>query len=107
MNTTISETAPGMSPTRYSARRTRHHVDFFCDASKAEIVSLVGDFNGWDVAANPMRPTPDGRWLASLELTHGHHHYLFVVDGEPTLDPDATGTVRNDRGQRVSLIAVS
>ena len=91
MNTAICETGLGISPTRYSAKRTRHHVDFFCDAPKAEIVSLVGDFNGWDAVANPMRRMPDGRWMASLELTHGHHHYLFVVDGEPMLDPGATG----------------
>ena len=42
-----------------------------------------------------------------LELHHGHHRYLFVADGEPKLDPNATGIVRNERNERVSLIAVS
>jgi len=92
---------------RYSAKRTRHHVDFFCDAPEAEGVRLVGDFNGWDLAATPMRRMPDGRWMASLELPHSHHQYLFLVDGAPKLDPKASGTVHNDCNQPVSLIAVS
>lgn len=94
-------------PGRYSANRSFHHVNFFYDAPGASHVSLVGDFNGWDTAATPMLRTPDGRWMAGLELHHGHHRYLFIVDGQPKLDPNATGIVRNERNERVSLIAVS
>ena len=54
-----------------------------------------------------MSRTSDGRWIASLELHQGHHQYLFLVDGKPVLDPNANGIVRNDRDERVSLIAVS
>lgn len=92
---------------RYSAKRNIHHVDFFCDAPGAAHVCLVGDFNGWDIAATPMRRTPDGRWMVTLELHHGHHQYLFVVDGELKLDPHAAGIARTERNERVSLIAVS
>lgn len=67
----------------------------------------MGDFNGWDVHATPMRRMPDGFWLASLELPHGHHRYLFLVDGEPKLDPNANGIARDDQNNRVSLLAVS
>ena len=42
---------------RYSAKRTRHRVQFFCDAPRAESVRLVGDFNSWDLAATPMHRT--------------------------------------------------
>jgi 1,4-alpha-glucan branching enzyme len=101
------ESSPTVLPQRYSARLTQHHVDFFCDAPEAESVRLVGDFNGWDLAATPMRRLPDGRWMASLELHHGHHQYLFVVDGDLRLDPNASGVVRNDCNEPVSLIAVS
>jgi len=54
-----------------------------------------------------MNRTPDGRWMAGLELPHGHHQYLFLVDGAPQLDPKASGVTRNERGEPVSLIAVS
>jgi hypothetical protein len=50
---------------------------------------------------------PNGRWLASLELPRGHHRYLFLVDGEPTLDPHSYGTVRSENNEKFSLLAVS
>lgn len=98
---------PALAPHPYSARSTRHRVNFFCHAPGATRVSLIGDFNRWQSNANPMSQMPDASWMASLELPHGHHHYLFLVDGEPVLDPGATGIGRDARGQRVSLIAVS
>jgi len=104
---TNSESTHPTLPERYSASRTRHHVDFFCNAPEARNVRLVGDFNAWDLDATPMHRLPDGRWMASLELHHGHHSYRFVVDGTPTLDPKASGVARNNRNERVSLIAVS
>ena len=107
MITLQTEYRPAPLPRRYSAESTLHHVDFFCDAPRAEQVCLAGDFNGWDMAATPMRRTPDGRWTVGLELHHGHHQYQFVVDGEPELDPNASGIARNPRNERVSLIAVS
>jgi 1,4-alpha-glucan branching enzyme len=96
-----------MPMSRYSSNRTRRHVDFFCHAPQATNVCLVGDFNDWQATINPMQQRPDGQWMVSLELHHGHHQYLFIVDGTPTLDPNAMGTARNDLGDRVSLIAVS
>ena len=92
---------------RYSAKRTRHRVQFFCDAPKAGSVRLVGDFNSWDLAATPMHRTNDGRWMATLEVPHGHHRYLFVVDGCPRLDPNAIGIARDDLDRPASLMAVS
>jgi len=49
----------------------------------------------------------DGWWFIQVPLTHGHHNYLFLVDGTPTLDPKATGTVQADRYRKASVIAVS
>ena len=97
-----------VSPLRRSTvKRPLHLVDFFCKAPKANSVFLVGDFNDWSPVANPMNRMPDGGWLLRLSLYHGHHQYYFLVDGRPTLDPHAVGTVRNHRGEPVSLIAVS
>lgn len=33
--------------------------------------------------------------------------YRFLVDGQPVLDPNATGVVRDAQGEKASLIAVS
>ena len=94
-------------PDRYSARNNVKPVNFFCVAPQAKSVSLVGKFNGWDVLSNPMQRQSDGSWTARVELHHGHHEYLFLVDGEPMLDPHANGIARTENGERVSLIAVS
>jgi len=91
----------------YGARRTQRGVNFICVAPQAQSVSLVGDFNKWNPAANPMKRMPDGAWLLMVELAHGHHRYAFLVDGKLTLDPRAQGVTRNDQGERVSLLPVS
>ena len=92
---------------RYNAKNMAKPVNFYCSAPTAQSVCLVGDFNGWNSLANPMRRQADGCWFAQVQLTHGHHQYCFLVDGEPTLDPRGTGITRNERNERVSLIAVS
>ena len=49
----------------------------------AEAVALVGDFNGWDTHATPMRREGSGRtWSAQIPLEPGRHEYAFVVDGQ-------------------------
>jgi 1,4-alpha-glucan branching enzyme len=96
--------APARGP---SGRRVLHLVDFFCRAPQAKTVALVGDFNQWNPKAHPMTRMPDGVWFIRMELPHGHHQYLFLVDGTPTLDPNAMGKVHNERNETVSLIAIS
>lgn len=90
-----------------SAHRNVRALNFVCNAPQAQRVSVVGDFNGWNPAANVMQKTQDGAWAARIELRHGHHRYAFLADGQLTLDPMAMGITRDDQGQRVSLIAVS
>ena len=68
---------------------------------------MVGDFNRWNPSAHPMKKMPDGGWLLTVELKHGHHRYAFLVDGALTLDPLAQGITRSDKGERVSLVPVS
>jgi 1,4-alpha-glucan branching enzyme len=88
-------------------RQTLRAVNFICQAPHAKSVSVVGDFNGWDPKANPMKQTPDRAWLLSVEFKQGHHRYAFLIDGVLILDPHAQGVTRNDKGDRVSLVSVS
>jgi len=94
-------------PKRYSAKNSLTPINFLCVAPQAKHVSLIGDFNNWEPNANPMKRMPDGGWHIQVPLHHGHHMYLFLIDGHPTLDKRAQGTVRNAQNERVSLIAVS
>lgn len=101
MNTTSNHLGSAL----YSAKGQLRPVNFYCAAPHARRVELAGDFSHW----NPllMQRSVDGWWLAQVELCHGHHQYLFLVDGKPMLDPHATGITRNEEGDQVSLVAVS
>ena len=57
---------------------------------------LVADAaaGGWLV----VYPGPPNAWS---------HHYLFLVDGTPTLDPKATGIIQADHYGKASMVAVS
>ena len=92
---------------RYSAKRISKPVNFICTAPGATQVSVIGEFNGWNPEANPMKRQPDGAWAVQVPLSHGHHQYLFYVDGEAFLDPRAQGVTRTAQGERVSLLAIS
>ena len=94
-------------PNHYSAKSVIKPVPFTCLLPEASQVFVTGDFNDWDAASHPMKRMPDGAWRAEIPLNRGHHHYLFLVDGKPVLDPKAQGIARNERGEKVSLIAVS
>jgi len=89
---------------RYSVKKDPKPVSFICQAHQARQVCIMGDFNDWDSNSHPMTRQLDGAWRIELPLNHGHHHYLFVIDGKPALDPRAQGIARNEK---VSLVAVS
>ncbi len=92
---------------QFSAKKTVKPVNFLCTIDTAQHVSLVGDFNDWHPEATPMERQPDGCWRAQVTLPAGHHHYQFLVDGKPTLDPRAQGIARNEQNEKVCLVAVS
>lgn len=96
-----------MNRSSFGPNKTLRPMNFVCNAPQAQSVSLVGDFNGWNPALHRMKRMPDGAWLLTVDLKHGHHRYAFLVDGVLTLDPRAQGITRNDRGERVSLVPVS
>ncbi|HZR19615.1 MAG TPA: isoamylase early set domain-containing protein [Verrucomicrobiae bacterium] len=103
----MESASPLFSAQRYSAKRMSKPVNFICVAPAAKRVSLVGEFNGWNPEAHPMKRQPDGVWLLQVPLHHGHHQYRFLVDDKPELDPKASGIARDRSGERASLIAVS
>ena len=97
----------GGGNSRYSAKNNVRPTNFLFFAPQAASVSVLGDFNNWSPNAHPMKRQPDGGWTAQIPLVHGHHQYVYLVDGVRTLDPRAQGTGRDPNNERVSLIAVS
>lgn len=90
---------------KYSARNSLRPVNFYCWAPQGRSAQIAGDFNHWFPV--PMHRRVDGWWSAQVLLSHGHHRYRFLVDGESRLDPQALGVDRDERGEEVSLVAVS
>jgi 1,4-alpha-glucan branching enzyme len=82
-------------------------VVFELAAPAAGLVFVVGSFNGWQVAATPLRAARDGRWRGELKLTPGRYEYLFVVDGTWVPDPAAPEVVPNPFGGWNSVLSVN
>jgi|SRR5262252_9824088 len=92
---------------RFGTRRADSRVRFSVSAPAAKAVSLVGDFDGWNPAALPMRRDVDeGRWFVDVHLPPGRHVFAFSVDGGLRADPTAPRAVEDDFGVPSSVIVV-
>lgn len=63
-------------------------------------VSLIGDFNGWDADAMPMKKLKNGSWSLEVELEPGHEYqFLYQLGGEHYANDDAAdGYIPNPFG---------
>lgn len=69
-------------------------------------VSLVGDFNDWDITTLPMT-LERGVWTVTVPLSPGRHVYAFVANGERWIaDPRAPRAPDADFGRPGSVIIV-
>jgi hypothetical protein len=83
-------------------------VRFTLDAPTATAVSIVGDFNGWNPRALPMRRSADGHtWEVEVPLPPGRYAYSFLVDGSLARDPRAPSARDDDFGSPNSIVMVS
>ena len=50
-------------------------------ATGAKNVSIVGDFNGWNIYANPMKKLKSGDFTITLELKPGkEYQFRYLID---------------------------
>lgn len=70
---------------QYQAGHETCKVTFTIDhavAHDAQAVSVVGDFNDWDVTANPMKRRSDGSFDAMIKLSRGEsYQFRYLIDG--------------------------
>lgn len=49
-------------------------------------VSIVGDFNNWNMFGTPLAKVEDG-WECKIDLPKGTYVYKYIIDGDWTADP--------------------
>ena len=64
----------------------------------AKSVCVVGDFNDWDLKANPMRKQKSGLFASTVNLKiHNQYQFRYVLDGHIWLnDDEADGFVASN-----------
>jgi 1,4-alpha-glucan branching enzyme len=69
---------------RYLKSRPMCKVTFRLDsesAQGAQHVAIVGEFNDWDIAANPMKGLKSGEFTTTLELEVGREYqFRYLID---------------------------
>ena len=87
----------------------RVRVWFYLPADvDAESAYLVGDFNGWDKTANPMKKKKDGTFYTALTLDTGQaYQFRYFLDGERwENDWEADDYAPGEMGEENSVVRV-
>ena len=71
---------------------------FEFSAPEAHEVFVAGEFNDWDVRANPLKKDEDGMWKLALPLMPGRYEYRFLTDRNWENDRSCSGCVPNNFG---------
>ena len=91
---------------RHATRDGVDRVRFAVSAPRAKQVSLVGDFNGWNPGAVPMRRGSSDVWVVDVRLEPGRHVFAFSIDGALRADAAAPRAVEDDFGVPGSVVVV-
>lgn len=77
-------------------------------AGNAVNVTLVGDFNGWDITESPMTRLANGDFVITIELdSKKEFKFGYLIDGHRwEIDWYADKFVRNDKGAKDSVVIV-
>jgi 1,4-alpha-glucan branching enzyme len=103
-----SQSRSSAAPVATIATEPSTPVTFVFRAPGASTVTLVGDFNGWDPDATPLRRAAlSDAWTAQVPMPRGLHAYAFVIDGrEWAPDPSAPLAPEATFGRRNSVLVV-
>lgn len=83
-------------------------IQFVLVAPEAASVSVVGDFNDWDLAATPLVQSQGGGvWAVTVPLSPGRYRYSFLVNGTIWLqDPNGAPELEDEFGRPNSVLTV-
>jgi len=70
------------------------------DGLEPESVKVIGDFNNWDTAVEPMKPLKSGEFTQTISLTSGNNvQFRYLINDEIWFnDDEADAYVENGLG---------
>lgn len=73
---------------------------------RGQQISVVGDFNGWDPLAHPLKKRSNGKRSVSVELPAGttYHFKYLADDGSWFCDPEVEEREPNEYGELNSVL---
>ncbi len=100
------------APAQAGVSKVDGGIEFTFEDPSAGSVSLAGDFNNWNMNAEPLTQDGDGVWRVVVDIEPGEYEYKFVVNGSEWIaDPENprvlgdygnSGLTINDDGEPVS-----
>lgn len=80
------------------------NVKFLYIDSEASRVSIIGEFNNWDL--DKLNKDEEGNWFIVKKLLPGQYPYKFVVDNKYKLDIYNPNTISDANGEMFSYLLV-
>lgn len=83
-------------------------VTFSIEAKEANVVSVVGDFNNWNLAAGELSKLKSGTFKATFDLPKDNsYEFKYLVDGNYVNDSQADSYAFNEfAGTENSVLAI-
>ncbi len=98
---------PSPAPVASAQGESATVTQFVLVAPTAKTVTLVGDFNDWNLSATKLaRQDANGVWWVTVALPPGRYRYAFVVDSTGwRSDPDAPAA-EDEFGRPNSVVTI-
>lgn len=72
-------------------------VTFELQDLEADKVAVIGNFNGWDINATPLKKFKNGKYKATIDLeSDNSYEFRYIADGSYINDPEADSYSWND-----------
>ncbi|MBI4057493.1 MAG: hypothetical protein HY399_08120 [Elusimicrobia bacterium] len=84
---TLSHRQPLQAPHNLNSPLKVNFIRFELSDPQAHSVHLAGDFNQWSGDSLSLARNKKGTWEVLVPLPPGKYHYLYIIDGQWTLDP--------------------
>ncbi len=82
------------------------YVEFSVEGESGEIITIAGDFNGFDPFTHRLAETRPGVYSIRIRLLPGRHLYYFVLDGVSFVDALNRQVALDADRHRLSVVTV-